>query len=110
MALNPNQEPAGFNQHTDGGKVVTAYSIGKWLLSAREAGATHMLVVCDTYDYDDYPVNVMPADDVHEVEANYRAKPMQKVMEVYWLHGDLEGQLDKPRSFTYGPAGSGSNE
>ena len=97
------QEPKSFNRHFDGGEVPTAYGIGKWLLGARENGASHLIVVCDTFDHDDYPVEVMPDQDVHKVEAEYRSKPMQQVMEVYWIAGDLNQQLDMFRSFTYGP-------
>lgn len=100
---HPAQEPKSYDTNPFGGDVPTAYGIGKWLLSAREEGATHMIVVCDTFDFDDYPVHVMPDQDVHKVIADYRSQTMREVMEVYWMDGDLDQQLDMPRSFTYGP-------
>jgi hypothetical protein len=106
MTLHPEQEPAGFTLNSSGGEVVTSYGIGKWLLEGKETGATHLIVVCDTFDHDDYPVYVMPDEDVREVEARYNGQSMQRVMEVYWLDGDLNAQLDKRRSFTYGPDNS----
>ncbi len=104
MDREPDQEPASFTRHSDGGEIVTSYGIAKWLMEAREAGATHLIVVCDTWDHEDYPVLVMPDEDVHEVEASYRTgDTTAKVMEVYWLEGDLNQQLEAHRSFTYGP-------
>lgn len=74
-----------------------------WLMDAREQGATHMVVVCDTYDHTDYPVRVMPEEDVHQVVEKYKGRDMQRVMEVYWLGGNLDEQLGADRCFTYGP-------
>ena len=52
---------------------------------------THMLVVCDTFDYNDYPVYVEKGQDVREVEAEHNdGKSMQKVMEVYSFSYDIE--------------------
>ncbi len=78
MTNLPGEEPASFNQNPKGGDIATTYSIGKWLMEAREKGATHVIVVCDTFDCRDYPVQVMPDEDVHEVEARYCAASMQK--------------------------------
>jgi hypothetical protein len=54
---------------------------------------SHMIVVCDTYDYDDYPVFVPKNKDVNEVIEDYRNKSMQRVMEVYSGSIDFEKQL-----------------
>lgn len=72
-----------------------------WLQEGQERGATHMIVVCDTFDYEDYPVYVMPDEDVRKRESEYNGKNMQKVMEVYKLDSDLQRQLDTPRNFRY---------
>jgi len=40
--------------------------ISKWFDRAKEHGATHMLVVCDTFDWEDYSVEVMPHQNVRE--------------------------------------------
>jgi len=60
-----------------------------------------MIVVCDEYDWDDYPVYVSAEQDVREVEAEYRAKPMQRVMEVYKLSMSLDEQMAQHRAFNY---------
>jgi hypothetical protein len=79
----------------------TKGDILNWLQDGHERGATHMIVVCDTFDHDDYPVYVMPDEDVHKKESEYSGKNMQRVMEVYKLSGDLKNQLDTPRNFRY---------
>ena len=53
-----------------------------WEALAKEQGATHIISVCDTFDWDDYPVYVMPGQDVDEVVARYLEKDMQIVNEV----------------------------
>jgi hypothetical protein len=103
MSLYENLEPARSTEHSDGGEIVTQHGIVEWLHKGIDRGATHMIVACDTFDYDDYPVYVMSHEDVHEVKAKIESSEMQQVMEVYWLAGDLEEQISKPRSFTYGP-------
>jgi hypothetical protein len=60
-----------------------------------------MVIVCDTFDWEDYPVFVGPDEDVVQVADNYR-KNMQRVMEVYQLDLDKELQLGEYRAFHYG--------
>jgi hypothetical protein len=79
----------------------TTAGIRKWLEYGKENGATHLIVVCDTYDYTDYPVYVSPGEDVREVAEKHRDKNMQRVMEIYNLAEDWEDQLDEPRAFHY---------
>lgn len=71
-----------------------------WLERGKEEGATHLIVVCDTWDYEDYPVFVSPKESVRKVEAEH-SKDMQKVMEVYNLSMDWDKQLSEHRSFNY---------
>ncbi len=69
-------------------------------LGLKREDCTHMLVVCDTYDYDDYPVFVTKDEDVHEAVAEH-SKNMQRVMEVYSFNHDIEAQLNEDRAFHY---------
>jgi hypothetical protein len=81
--------------------MTTREQISGWLQEAKAKGATHMLVVCDTFDHSDYPVSVMPGDDVRvKAEAN-NGPNMTRLMEVYNLAGDLEAQLSERRSFNF---------
>lgn len=75
----------------------TKQMIKTWLERAIDNGATHLIVVCDTFEYEDYPVNVLPADLVDDVIKKYDGKNMQKVMEVYNLNQNVDEQLDENR-------------
>ncbi len=79
----------------------TRNDIRQWAEEAKKGGATHMMVVCDTFNHDDYPVPVLPGDNVREVFAMYNKENMQRVIEVYALHVDLESQLNEERSFHF---------
>ena len=72
-----------------------------WLAHGKAQGATHVVVVCDTFDHDDYPVFVMPGENVRKRTEEYNSKNMQRVMEVYSLALDIESQLGKHRAFHY---------
>lgn len=79
----------------------TREDIIRWLHRGQEKGATHMLVVCDTFDWSDFPVYVMPGQDARK-EADSRNGPnMTKLMEVYKLSDDWQTQLDQHRCFNY---------
>lgn len=60
---------------------------------------THMIIVCDTYDWEDYPVYVMPNEKVLEVYKDYNDSNMQKVMEIYNLNKDKNAQINSARNF-----------
>ena len=79
----------------------TQADIRRWLTEAKEEGATHLIVVCDTFDHEDYPVSVKPGDDVKAKFDEHNGKSMQRVMEVYALHLDWESQLNEHRSFHF---------
>jgi len=79
--------------------------IREWLYAAKNdgmygcclgKGATHVIVAYDSFDHDDYPVFVMPGDDVQR-EVNRIQIPgnMQHVVEVYAMHLDIEKQLNE---------------
>ena len=71
-----------------------------WLKRAPE-GATHMLVVCDTSDWSDYPKYIMPDQDAREIARDNNGPNMTKLMEVYNLSMDLEPQITSHRAFNY---------
>jgi len=75
----------------------TQEDIRRWLASAKKEKAKFMIVVCDTFDYEDYPVNCMTAEECLDKYNNPGS--MQRVMEVYDLSKDLEKQLNEGRSF-----------
>ncbi len=81
----------------------TKDDLGRWFDEGVKKKATHMVVVCDTFDGSDYPVYVMPGEDALEVASRYRwnDEKMTRVMEVYDLRLDKQAQLDAERSFNY---------
>ena len=70
--------------------------ISQWFDKGVENGAAYMIVVCDTFDHDEYPVYVETADDARERKDN--PGQMQRVMEVYDLNGDKSAQMEAPRA------------
>jgi hypothetical protein len=79
----------------------TKSDIKRWFEEGVSDGATHMIVVCDTFDHEDYPVFVRQGEDVREKEATYQGRDMQRVMEVYNLGMDMGDQLSQHRAFNY---------
>lgn len=76
-------------------------AIENWFDRGIAQGATHMIIVCDTFDHDDYPVFVMAHEDVRAREASYSGNNMQRVMEVYNLSVDKDIQMAQRRAFNY---------
>lgn len=80
----------------------TSYEmIQEWIIRGKDMGATHLIVACDGWDYDDYPVFVMPGEDARSKADEYNGKNMQSVMEVYNLSMDIQEQLNRHRCFEY---------
>jgi hypothetical protein len=74
--------------------------IKRWFKEGKRVKATHMIVVCDTFDYEDYPVYVARGQNVRDIESAHTGN-MQHVMEVYNLSLPMEQQLNEVRSFNY---------
>lgn len=90
----------------------TKDDIRQWLQSGKAQNATHVIVVCDTFDYEDYPVFVSPNENAQSKAREYGTTghnglptlanmSMQRVMEVYSLSHDLESQLNEYRAFHF---------
>jgi hypothetical protein len=75
--------------------------ISGWFDEGVKKKCTHMIVVCDTYDWDDYPVFVTVNENVKTIYEQYNGKNMQKVMEVYDLKKDKKLQLGSGRVFNF---------
>lgn len=79
----------------------TQADIRRWLNEGKSMGATYVIVVCDTFDWEDYPVYVASNEDVRKKYTEYNGPNMQKVMEVYSLKKDIEAQLSEHRAFHF---------
>lgn len=73
--------------------------IARWIEEGLEKGATHLIVVVDTFDYEDFPVYVMPGQNAQQVVNQESGKSMQRIMEVYNLSMDLNQQLNQRRAY-----------
>lgn len=71
-----------------------------WLNRAKEKGADFLIVVCDTYDWSDYPAYVTEEGFAKRYK-ELDGENMQKVMEVYDLSLDWGSQLNERRAFHY---------
>lgn len=77
----------------------TQDDIRRWLATAQEKGSTHLIVVVDTFDHEDYPVYVRARDQADlDREIDEHSKNMQRVMEVYAMHLPIEDQIREYRA------------
>jgi hypothetical protein len=83
----------------------TKQDILYWLERGLENGCTHLLVVCDTFEYEEYPVYIYPKgtpnekDDVQDAIDHFNGPNMQIVMEVYNFSMDIQSQLSEYRAW-----------
>ena len=80
-------------------EMTTKTQIETWFDDGVARGATHMMVVCDTFDFEDFPVYVSSTEDFHEKYQAERDKRMQKIMEVYDLRADKGSQMKEVRAW-----------
>lgn len=73
-----------------------------WLARAKELKAEYMIVVCDSFEYEDYPIYTS-AQSFARYYQQANGRNMQKIMEVYDLSLDIEAQLNETRAFHYPP-------
>jgi len=77
----------------------TKNDLRDWLKIGFAKGARYMLVVCDTYDFENYPVYVTRDQSITEMVKPYNGVNMQKIMECYDLTMDWDTQLNETRSW-----------
>lgn len=73
--------------------------ISDWFDRGVKEKKDYMLVVCDTFDHEDFPVYTT-REKYSDVYAEYNnGKNMHRIMEVYDLHKERDPQLNELRSF-----------
>lgn len=71
--------------------MAASYSeIKGWFKEAERKGCTHLVVVCDTFDHEDYPVYCESKEEAEKKVGN--PGDMQRVMEVYRIDLGWETQ------------------
>ncbi len=77
----------------------TQKDFDRWIETAKEKGAAYVISMCDTFDYDDYPVYVMPNENLESRIASCRGDSMQTVNEVIEIeYGAVNDKLDLENS------------
>lgn len=71
--------------------------ISEWF--QRELNFDYMLVICDTFDYDYFPVYCLKTELQSKIN-HYKNKSMAKIMEIYSYNENFETQLKKDRCFS----------
>lgn len=64
-----------------GPNITTKTVFEKWRKEGIKKKAAFMIVVCDTFDHSDYPVYVMPGEDLQKAQKKYDGNNMQRIME-----------------------------
>ena len=77
----------------------TCERISDWFDRGVEIGATHMLVVCDTFNYEDYPIYAHGDENARKEHDAHDTRSMQRVMEVYDLRMSKSDQMNARRAF-----------
>jgi hypothetical protein len=65
--------------------VTTREDVEAWIKEGRRKKATHLVVVCDSFSYEDYPVFVSKNENLHDILRKYNGPNMQRLMEVIEL-------------------------
>lgn len=66
----------------------TRQDVDKWIAKAKEDKMKFIISVCDTWDYDDYPVYCQDEKELSESILEYNGVNMQRINEVIKIDGD----------------------
>ena len=58
-----------------------------WLLRGKAIGAAYLIVVWDSFDLEQFPVFVMPGDDLERVKRIYNQSPTTNVSKIIAIEG-----------------------
>ena len=72
--------------------------IERWFDIGLTIGARWLIVVCDTFDHDDYPIYIAEDEDFYKEYDEYDGVNMQRIMEVYDLKMDRDTQFKEGRA------------
>jgi len=78
----------------------TRADISEWFDKAKKNGCCHLMVVCDQFDYEDFPVYVDKPEDVAvKMREYHKERGVYNVMEVYDLTLNKEEQMNEFRAW-----------
>lgn len=79
--------------------MTTQSKIAAWFDDGVKQGKTYMVVVVDTFDWEDYPVYAADEADCQKQFDLHNGQNMQRVMEVYDLQKDKATQLAEKQAW-----------
>jgi hypothetical protein len=79
----------------------TKQDISRWFDTGVSLSASHMIIMFDTFDWNDFPVYVSVEENAYDKAHGREGKNMEILMEVYDLNMDKEEQLSERRAFHY---------
>lgn len=75
-------------------------NLKEWAGKGIAKGAKWMIVVCDMFEYEEFPVYATSVEHFDQLyNTSMHRKSMEQVMEVYDLESDLETQLQEHRAW-----------
>lgn len=72
--------------------------VNRWIQTAKEDGAKYIISVCDTFDYDDYPVYCNNLKELQQALPYYSTN-MQRINEIIEIKGDKAIENLTPSNF-----------
>ena len=69
---------------------VSLEGFNKWISRGKERGHKYMISVCDTFDYDDYPIYCDSLEELKDECDKHDGKNMQRINEVIYLSTEKE--------------------
>ena len=77
--------------------MTTRDEIRQWLIEGKEKNHKYMMVICDTYDHEDFPVYYDTRDEVVTRLNKTRSdnNNMERTMEIYDLSMSIKKQLEE---------------
>jgi len=67
----------------------TRQDVDRWIATAKRDGYKYIVSVCDTWDYDDYPVRCRNEEELSEAIIKYNGQNMQHINEIIKIDGDI---------------------
>ena len=65
----------------------------RWFQTGREQGATHLLVILDTVDYEYFPIYVFHGQDIESEKQAYNRMSRIQIHATFDLSQDIEDKL-----------------
>jgi len=68
--------------------VASRTDVDRWIATAKEEGNKFIISVCDTFDYDDYPMYAKDEKELEKKKEEVRNASMQRINEVITINED----------------------